>query len=286
MSIHRFIESRATHFAPVACSRTCACSAGTMLARKRISLSFEACESFGSKCSKTLSCVSSVSRELRSQPYSPFQKKVLPPATCSTSSVLVPRVRRTAKASSSKSSPTGPTARISSKNDAARAKCVAAPPSIRSRSPNGVFTASKAMDPTTVTLIGGRGYRASQGDAGTVRGDANDACRATDRLRGARGAGGRGGPRAAAGAWGGPRGGHDRRDQLRGHPHAREHLRAGGEPASRPRCGGRGRPPGHGRARRRDDRRGGGIRAGRGGAEGPLLPRSPTASTTARRWPC
>ena len=57
--------------------------------------------------------------------------------------------------SSVKSSPTGPTGRTSSKNDAARAKWVAAPPSIRSREPNGVRTASNAMDPTTVTLIGG-----------------------------------------------------------------------------------------------------------------------------------
>ena len=41
-----------------------------------------------------------------------------------------------------------------SKNDAASAKCVAAPPSMRSRSPNGVLTASKAIEPTTVTAIG------------------------------------------------------------------------------------------------------------------------------------
>jgi hypothetical protein len=89
-----------------------------------------------------LSWVSSVSRELRSQPYSPAQKKVLPSGITSTSSVIVPRVRRTAKSSSEKSPPTGPTTRTSSKNEAARAKWVAAPPSIRSRSPNGVLTAS------------------------------------------------------------------------------------------------------------------------------------------------
>src|SRR3954452_10711786 len=72
----------------------------------------------------------------------------------STSSVLVPRVCSTVISSSPKSSPTGPTTRTSSKNDAARAKCVAAPPSIRSRSPKGVLTASKARDPTTVRLMG------------------------------------------------------------------------------------------------------------------------------------
>ena len=54
----------------------------------------------------------------------------------------VPRVRSVANDASSKSSPTGPTGRTSSKNDAARAKWVAAPPSIRSRSPKGVLTAS------------------------------------------------------------------------------------------------------------------------------------------------
>jgi hypothetical protein len=42
----------------------------------------------------------------------------------------------------------------SSKNDAPSAKWVAAPPSIRSRTPAGVLTASKAIDPTTVTLMG------------------------------------------------------------------------------------------------------------------------------------
>ncbi len=64
-----------------------------MFARNRTSARARASESFGSKCSKTLSCVSSVSREFRSQPYSPSQKKVLPPATRSTSCDVVPRVR-------------------------------------------------------------------------------------------------------------------------------------------------------------------------------------------------
>ena len=54
--------------------------------------------------------------------------------------------------SSPKSSPTRPTMWTSSKNDAASAKYVAAPPSIRSRSPNGVLTASNATEPTTVML--------------------------------------------------------------------------------------------------------------------------------------
>src|SRR3954452_16091371 len=126
-----------------------------MFARKSTSLAREASDSFGSNVSKTLRSVVSVTREFRLSSYSPAQKKVLPPATRSTSSVTVPRVRRTAMSSSPKSSPTGPTTRTSSKNDAARPKWVAAPPSIRSREPNGVLTASKAKDPTTVTLIGG-----------------------------------------------------------------------------------------------------------------------------------
>ena len=65
-----------------------------MFARNSTSLSREAALSFGWKVSKTPSCVSSVSRELRSQPYSPAQKKLLPPATRSTSSVFVSRVRQ------------------------------------------------------------------------------------------------------------------------------------------------------------------------------------------------
>src|SRR5918997_2930391 len=69
------------------------------------------------------------------------------------SSVLMPRACRTAYSSSPKSSPTGPTTRISSKNEAASAKWTAAPPSMRSRPPCGVCTASNAMDPTTVTLM-------------------------------------------------------------------------------------------------------------------------------------
>ena len=97
--------------------------------------------------------MSSVSREFRSQPYSPAQKKLLPPATRSTSSVFVSRVDSSAQASSPKSSPTGPTTRTSSKKEAASAKCVAAPPTIRSRLPNGVATVSKAIDPTTVMAI-------------------------------------------------------------------------------------------------------------------------------------
>ena len=56
--------------------------------------------------------------------------------------------------SSPKSSPTGPTTRTSVKKLAARAKWTADPPSIRSRSPNGVRTESNAMEPTTVSDIG------------------------------------------------------------------------------------------------------------------------------------
>ncbi len=104
-----------------------------------MSAALEPSLSLGSNVSNTPSCVSSVSREFRSHPYSPHQKKVWP-STCSTSSTLAPRVCSTSK--SEKSLPTGPTSRTSSKKDAARAKCVAAPPSIRSRSPNGVFTRS------------------------------------------------------------------------------------------------------------------------------------------------
>ncbi len=67
------------------------------------------------------------------------------------SSVRIPRPSRTSNCSAPKSSPTGPTGLTSVKKLAAREKWTAAPPSIRSRSPNGVLTASKAIDPTTVS---------------------------------------------------------------------------------------------------------------------------------------
>ena len=72
------------------------------------------------------------------------------------SSVFTPRACSTPYSASPKSSPTGPTTRTSVKNEAASEKCTAEPPSIRSRSPNGVLTASKAMDPTTVSAHSGR----------------------------------------------------------------------------------------------------------------------------------
>src|SRR4051794_9731167 len=68
------------------------------------------------------------------------------------SSVAMPRLRRTSYSASPKSSPTGPTTRTSQKKLAASEKWTAEPPSMRSRSPNGVLTASKAIDPTTTRL--------------------------------------------------------------------------------------------------------------------------------------
>src|SRR5436305_1744739 len=121
-----------------------------MLATNSTSALREAADSLGSKSANTPSWVSSVVRWFRSQPYSPCQKKVWPSGMRSTSSVLIPRPRRISSSASPKSSPTGPTTCTSSKNDAASAKWTAEPPSIRSRLPNGVFTASNAIDPTTV----------------------------------------------------------------------------------------------------------------------------------------
>src|SRR6478672_6410646 len=71
------------------------------------------------------------------------------------SSVLTSRLCRTANSASPKSSPTGPTTRVSAKNDEASEKCTAEPPSSLSRFPACVSTASNAMDPTTVTLAMG-----------------------------------------------------------------------------------------------------------------------------------
>ncbi len=73
------------------------------------------------------------------------------------SSVETPRSVSTARCSAPKSSPTGPTILTSVKKLAASAKWTAEPPSIRSRSPKGVRTESKAIDPTTVSDIGGCG---------------------------------------------------------------------------------------------------------------------------------
>src|SRR5436305_8271619 len=122
-----------------------------MLARNRTSAVRAASVSLGWKSAKTLSWVSSVSRSLRSQPYLPRQKNVSPPGTCSIAVVSIPRARSTSYSASVKSSPTGPTTCTASKNDAASEKWTAEPPSIRSRLPNGVVTASNAIEPTTVT---------------------------------------------------------------------------------------------------------------------------------------
>src|SRR3954451_16108307 len=83
------------------------------------------------------------------------------------SSVLTPLSCSTAYCSSPKSSPTGPTTRTSVKKLAASEKWTAEPPSIRARSPNGVLTASKAIDPTTRRLIG-RGSLTCWGHARTT----------------------------------------------------------------------------------------------------------------------
>src|SRR4051794_19543951 len=73
------------------------------------------------------------------------------------SSVLTPRACRTPNSASPKSSPTGPTTCASAKKQDASEKCTAEPPSILSRLPACVSTASNAMEPTTVTLVMGRG---------------------------------------------------------------------------------------------------------------------------------
>src|SRR6266576_1003627 len=127
------------------------------------------------------------------------------------SSVLTPRSRSTAYCSSPKSSPTGPTTRTSVKKLAASEKWTAEPPSMRSRSPKGVFTESNAIDPTTTRLIGGAAYLAGH--------DARDTDRRVGRPRGdaARG-------HTVARAWRG-RGadrGLARGRELRRHPPARE----------------------------------------------------------------
>src|SRR3954454_21116049 len=72
----------------------------------------------------------------------------------------MPCLCSTSYSESPKSSPTGPTTRTSQKKLAASEKCTADPPSMRSRSPKGVFTESNAIDPTTTRLIGAAAYLA------------------------------------------------------------------------------------------------------------------------------
>src|SRR5919106_3828886 len=76
------------------------------------------------------------------------------------SSTITPRRVSTSNSAAPKSSPTGPTGRTSVKKLVASEKWTAVPPSMRSRSPNGVLTESKAIEPTTVRDMGA-GYRES-----------------------------------------------------------------------------------------------------------------------------
>src|SRR3954469_2677300 len=129
------------------------------------------------------------------------------------SSVFTPRSCSTAYSLLPKSSPTGPTTRTSVKKLAASEKWTAEPPSMRSRSPNGVLTESKAMEPTTTRLMGGAAYLARQHARDTDRGMGRSRGDAARGRAGARAGRGRGADRGLA-----------RGRQLRGHPPAREQL--------------------------------------------------------------
>src|SRR3954453_13210969 len=179
------------------------------------------------------------------------------------SSVLIPRSRSTAYSSSPKSSPTGPTTRTSVKKLAASEKWTAEPPSMRSRSPNGVLTESNAMEPTTTRLMGGAAYLARQ--------DARDTDRRMGRARGHAA-----GVHAGARAWRG-RGadrGLARGRELRRHPPAREQLHRALGAAARAgrRGGGDGARRGARRPAGRGDDRHGRLRAIRDRARGHDLP--------------
>ena len=209
-----------------------------MFARNSSSESRDASESFGSKSPNTLSWVSSVWAVFRSHSYFPLQKKVLPPSTCSMSSVTTPWRWSTAYSSGPKSSPTGPTGRTSVKKLAASEKCTAEPPSMRSRSPKGVLIASNAIEPTTVTSCGAEAsgdHRLAPHERGADRG-----------VRRARGAAGRRRAEARARRRRGADRGVARGHELRRHPPARELLPRGSScrwcsaarwPARRPTAG-------------------------------------------------
>src|SRR5215210_1731586 len=85
------------------------------------------------------------------------------------SATSTPRERRSSTCSAPKSSPTGPTTWTSLKKLAASAKCTAEPPSIRSRSPNGVRTESNAIEPTTVSDTAAILSRGGGGGGGACR---------------------------------------------------------------------------------------------------------------------
>ncbi len=67
----------------------------------------------------------------------------------------MPRLSKTDISSAPKSPPTTPTTRTSVKKLADKEKWVAEPPSIFSRFPKGVSTASNATEPTTNNDTGG-----------------------------------------------------------------------------------------------------------------------------------
>ena len=126
-----------------------------MLARNSTSLGARGLDSFGSKCSKTLSSVSMRLARVEVAPYSPRQKNVLPPATRSTSSVIVAAraqdlARLLAEVVADRADDAHLVEERRGQREVRRRRRRA---SARARR-TGVLTASKASDPTTVTLMG------------------------------------------------------------------------------------------------------------------------------------
>ena len=154
VSIQRFIESSPASFASGHCSRTSRWRSGWMFARNRTSAVARRPRRAWARTRRTRSAAcracGGCSGSTRTRPS---RRRSGRPPRCSMSSVFTPRSRSTAYSSSPKSSPTGPTTRTSVKKLAASEKCTAEPPSMRSRSPKGVLTASKAIDPTTTRLM-------------------------------------------------------------------------------------------------------------------------------------
>src|SRR5438105_8754777 len=119
-----------------------------MLASKTKGVARYFAGSSGEKVSKTLSATERVSRVLRSQAYSPDQRKVFPLARCTP----VASIRcdfQNSNSLSGKSSPTTPTKFTGVKKLAPRAAYEAEPPSKSACSSTGVLTVSSAMEPTT-----------------------------------------------------------------------------------------------------------------------------------------
>ena len=245
MSIQKFIESMATKRARPHCSRTPSWSSGWMLARKRTSQSCAARRELRLEVGEDVE-VGDV-RHARVEVVAVLAGPEEGLAARHVLDVVGDRAARLQHLPvlGPKSSPTGPTGRPRRRTTRRGLKWVAAPPSMRSRAPKGVLTASKAMEPTTVRLIA-----ATQPTRAAAPRRIPPPCAPSSRRSSAA-------PRccelvdlpdARARRRRGPHPGLARGDELRRHPPAPQRLPRGPAAAAGPGRRGRGRARGHRRS--------------------------------------